>query len=165
MQKLYIIRHGFAGKKIEDEALDVERPLTKAGQKQIKKLAKSLKKLEVSFDRVLTSPLLRAKETAEIVNAACCDIKKVKVTDLLLPDSSSTHLIKFLNQKFKAANEVAIVGHEPFLSLFASFCLSKSKNSYVNLKKGGILMLEVDKVITPGGCRLSWLMEPKKKSK
>jgi phosphohistidine phosphatase len=56
--------------------------------------------------------------------------------------------------------KVAIVGHEPFLSGFASYCLSKSKSSYIKLKKGGILMLEMEGALKPGQCRLAWLMEP-----
>jgi len=57
-------------------------------------------------------------------------------------------------------DKIAIVGHEPFLSGFASYCLSKSKNSFIRLKKGGILALEVDNMLKPGQSRLAWLMEP-----
>ena len=160
MLELYMIRHGLAGKKIEDETTDDERPLNKKGKEKMKDIAKGLKELKISFDMILTSPLLRSKESAEIVNAYCSETKEVTVTDLLVPDAPYNNLIKFLN-KFKDVKKVAIVGHEPFLSGFASYCLSKNKSPLMNLKKGGILMLEIDNVIKPGRCILSWLMEPK----
>lgn len=159
MLELYIIRHGLAGSCLEDEKQDEKRPLKKKGKEQMKDIAKGLKKLNIDFDIVLTSPLLRSKESAEIVNAYCGDSKKVMVTDLLSPGSSFVNLIRFLNKQ-KGSKKVAIVGHEPFLSGFASYCLSKNKNSLMNLKKGGVLKLEVDETIKPGGCLLSWLMEP-----
>jgi phosphohistidine phosphatase len=160
MLELYIIRHGLAGTSLDDEAMDQERPLTKKGKAKMKEIAKGLKEMKIGFDIVLTSPLLRAKESAEILNAYCGNSKKVSITDLLSPEASYNNLIKFLN-KLKGSEKVAIVGHEPFLSGFASFCLSKNKSSLMNLKKGGVLMLEIDKVIKPGRCVLSWLMEPK----
>ena len=69
MLELYIIRHGLAGKSLEDETMDDERPLKKKGKEKMKEIAKGLKELKIGFDVVLTSPLLRAKESAEIVNA------------------------------------------------------------------------------------------------
>ena len=159
MQELYMIRHGLAGKRIEDETSDDERPLNKKGKEKMKDIAKSLKEQKICFDVVLTSPLLRSKESAEIVNGHCSDTKEVTVTDLLIPGASYSNLIKFLN-KLKNVEKVAIVGHEPFLSSFASYCLTKDKDSFINLKKGGILMLEIDEVIRPGRCVMSWLMEP-----
>lgn len=160
MIELYIIRHGFAGKSLDDEKLDEKRPLKKKGKEMMKDIAKGLKELNVSFDAVLTSPLLRSKESAEIVNSYCCDTKESTVTNLLRPGASFNNLIKLLNT-LKDSKKIALVGHEPFLSEFASYCLSKNKSSFMNLKKGGVLMLEIDKVIKPGRCTLAWLMEPK----
>lgn len=159
MLELYIIRHGLAGSPLEDEKMDEERPLEKKGKAKMKKIGKSLKKMNISFDQVLTSPLLRAKETAEIINKYC-GIKDVIITDLLKPGSSYLKLIKFLNE-LKDLQKVAIVGHEPFLSSFASYCLTKSESSYINLKKGGVLVLEINKVIKPNQCKLSLLIQPK----
>jgi phosphohistidine phosphatase len=158
MLELYIIRHGLAGIGLEDEALDHARPLKKKGREQMKGIAKALKQLNTSFDRVITSPLLRAKESAEIINKYCGTIKEVMVTDLLKPGASFEKMTKFLNEL--KHEKIAIVGHEPFLSGFASYCLSNSKSSFIKLKKGGVLMLEIDGVIKPEQCKLSWLMEP-----
>lgn len=159
MLELYIIRHGLAGKALPDAAMDQERPLKKKGKEQMNDIAKALQKRKIAFDVVVASPLLRAKESAEIVNAHCNKKKKVTVTDLLRPDASYSDLIKFLN-KLKGSKTVAIVGHEPFLSGFASYCLTKNKQSLMTLKKGGVLKLDVQSVLKPGKCTLSWLVEP-----
>lgn len=159
MLELYIIRHGLAGQCLEDKMMDEERPLKKKGKEQLKEIAKGLEKHNICFDIVLTSPLLRAKQSAEIINSHCGKNKGVTETNHLKPGASYINLIKFLN-KLKNKNKVAIVGHEPFLSGFASYCLSKSKTSFINLKKGGIIKLETDKMIKPGHCIMSWLTEP-----
>lgn len=159
MLELYLIRHGLAGKSLADQTSDEKRPLSKKGKEKMKEIAKGLKKLDICFEMVLTSPLIRAKETAEIVQAYCGATKKVSVTSLLKPGSSYDNLIKFLN-KYKKHQRIALVGHEPFLSGFASYCLAQSENSFINLKKGGILVLENDAMIKPGECVLTWLMEP-----
>ncbi len=159
MLELYMIRHSLAGRSLEDEAMDHERPLTKKGKEKMRDVSKGLQRLKIRFDVVVTSPLQRSKESAEIVNAYCSDTKEVIVTDLLCPGASYNNLIKFLN-KLKDFKKVAIVGHEPFLSGFASYCLTNNKHSLMSLKKGGVLKLEMEKVIKPGKCMLSWLMEP-----
>lgn len=159
MLELYIIRHGLAGKPLEDESLDEERPMTKKGKDRMKDIAKGLEELGVSFDVIVSSPLARAKETAEIVDKYCCDADGIEYTDLLKPGATYDGLISYLNG-LEGKDTVAIVGHEPFLSGFASYCLSKGKNSFIRLKKGGVLALEMDGELKPGQCKLAWLMEP-----
>lgn len=160
MLELYMIRHGPAGKTMEDGINDDKRPLTKKGNEKMKDIAKALRDQKISFDMILTSPLLRSMETAEIVNDYCGATKEVTITDLLIPGASCNNLIKFLN-KFKEAKRIAIIGHEPFLSSFASYCISKNMTSLMKLKKGGILKVEINDTIRPGRCILSALMEPK----
>lgn len=159
MLELYIIRHGLAGKSLTEQDLDEARPLSKKGQKKMKKIAKGLKNLKIQFDEILSSPLPRSKETADILTMYCGDRKQVAVTDLLKPNSSYNALVKLLNT-YRAHKNIAIVGHEPFLSSFVSYCLTKNTPPLIYLKKGGILKLEIDEVVKPGGCKLSWLMEP-----
>lgn len=159
MLELYIIRHALAGKPLEDASLDEARPLTKKGKDRMKAIAKGLDKQGASLDLVISSPLCRAKETADIVCKYCGDAEEVTVTDLLKPGSTYEGLIEYLNG-LEGPEKVAIVGHEPFLSGFASFCLAKSKNSFITLKKGGVIRLDVEGTLKPGQCKLSWLMAP-----
>lgn len=160
MLKLYVIRHGIAGKSLDNELQDEARSLTKKGRDKIKEIAKGMKELAVEFDLVITSPLLRAKESAEIINDYCGSDHPLIVSDLLRPGSSYEELIKFLNS-LKDNENIAIIGHEPFLSGFSSYCLSKSKNPFLTIKKGGALILEMEGAIKPGQCKLSWLMDSK----
>jgi|SRR5271157_748493 len=159
MQELYIIRHGLAGIRMEDAGGDESRPLTDKGKAKMKDIAKGLKALGVSFDKVLTSPLARAEQTADILKKYCVDAENIEATDLLRPGFAKDDLISYLN-KIDGAGSIAIVGHEPDLSEFASYCLSKGKSSFIILKKGGVLKLETDGPIKPGKCGLCWLMEP-----
>jgi phosphohistidine phosphatase len=158
MKELYIIRHGLAGIRMEDAAHDESRPLTAKGKDKMKDIAKGLKELGVSFDKVLTSPLARAEQTADVLKKYCVDGGHIEVTDLLKPGTSKDDLIRYLNKL--DADSVAIVGHEPDLGEFASYCLSKSQSSFIILKKGGVMKLEMDGPVKPGKCGLCWLMEP-----
>lgn len=159
MVQLYIIRHGEA-KNLEKAVGDEARPLTKKGREKIKEIAKGLKEWNIRFHIVFSSPLLRSKESAEIINTFCSDSNEIMITDSLLPESKFIDLLKLLDGQ-DGLTKIAIVGHEPFLSRFASYCLSKSKHSFINIKKGGALILEADGPIKPGHCKLSWLMEPR----
>lgn len=150
MLELYIIRHGIA-EKDGGEMGDEGRRLTKKGKEKMKEVAKELKKGDIHFDLILTSPLLRAKETAEIVVKQCGS--KMTETDLLKPGAEYQDLIKYCN-KLKGYKRIAVVGHEPFLSGFASYCLAKTEISFIDLKKGGVLMLDVGGTLKPGACVL-----------
>jgi phosphohistidine phosphatase len=159
MKELFIIRHGPAGKSLDDTKMDETRPLTKKGKKKMKDIAKGLSDMDIQFDRIVTSPLVRCSETADILSKCCVDKKSVEPIDALRPGGSSDELIGYLNA-LDGVNTVAIVGHEPFLSEFASYCLAKSKNSFIDLKKGGIIALEFGGMIKPGTGKLCWMMEP-----
>lgn len=157
MKELYIIRHGEAGDPFADWQLDEKRPLTEEGKQIMKEVAKALQKMKVHFDEMLTSPLIRALQTAECIKS-CCK-KDLTITDLLKPGSSCEALIRALNE-LKGCKTVAIVGHEPFLSTFASYCLTKQTYSLLDLKKGGVVCLEIDGPIIAGQCTLKSLQTP-----
>jgi phosphohistidine phosphatase len=159
MKELCIIRHGLAGNGMEDERRDEKRPLTAQGKVKMKGVAGGLKRLGVSFDVILTSPLTGATETAEIVDEYCGNGREPLRTDLLKPGASFDKLIARLNT-LDRVDRVALVGHESSLSEFASYCLSAALGSFISLKKGGVLMLEVHGRLKPGECTLSWLMKP-----
>ena len=159
MKELCIIRHGLAGTGMEDERRDEKRPLTAQGKAKIKDVAGGLQRLGVCFDVILTSPLARATETADIVDEYCGNGRAPLRTDLLKPGASFDKLIVRLNM-LEPVDRVALVGHESSLSEFASYCLSAALGSFISLKKGGVLMLEVHGRLKPGECTLAWLMKP-----
>ncbi|HEY3422605.1 MAG TPA: phosphohistidine phosphatase SixA [Methanocellaceae archaeon] len=159
MKELFIIRHGPAGKSLDDKKLDEARPLTKKGKEKMKEIARGLSDMDISFDKIVTSPLLRCAETADILSKCSGGKKSVESIDALKPGGSGDELIGYLNA-LDGVDNVAIVGHEPFLSEFASYCLAKSKNSFIDLKKGGVIALEFGGMIKPGAGKICWMMEP-----
>ena len=159
MKELFIVRHGPAGKPLEDKKLDEARPLTKKGKEKMKDIVKGLSDMNISFDRIVTSPLTRCTESADILSKCCTGKKGVEPIDALKPGGSVDDVIGYLNA-LDGVENVAIVGHEPFLSEFASYCLAKSKNSFIDLKKGGVIALEFGGMIKPGTGKMCWMMEP-----
>lgn len=158
MNALYVVRHGIAEERGEDRA-DEARELTARGRDRMKQVAKGLADEGVRFDVILTSPLARALQTARILEKYCVDGGSLEETELLEPDGSFDELIDHLNG-LEGVENVAIVGHEPFLSGFITYCLAGKKPSFIRLKKGGVAALEIDGTVKPGHCSLVWLMEP-----
>lgn len=158
MKALYVVRHGIAEERSEDGE-DAARELTGKGKDRMKQVAKSLAAEGVKFDVILSSPLVRAVQTARILEKHCTDGGPAVVTELLRGDASFDDLIGDLNG-LEGAGSVAIVGHEPFLSGFVSYCLSGQPASFVRMKKGSVAALEVAGAVQPGHCILAWLLEP-----
>jgi phosphohistidine phosphatase len=157
MKALYVVRHGIAEERdaaVEDDT----RKLTGKGKDRMKLVAKGLADPGVRFDVLMTSPLDRAAQTARILEKNCSE-GEAEVTELLKPDASFDDLVNGLN-RHEGVDSVAIVGHEPFLSGFISYCLSGQKSSFIRLKKGGVASLEIDGTVKPGQCALVWLLEP-----
>jgi phosphohistidine phosphatase len=157
---LYIIRHAIA----VDEGLpeygdDSQRPLTDKGKKKMRQIAKGLRTLGVDFDLVLSSPYLRAKETAEIL----ADVFKVKedvaLSDNLTPMGDPDLLISEMNEKYRA-NSVALVGHEPQLTSLIGLLVSENAGMDISLKKGGVCRLSVDDLHHIRKATLEWLITP-----
>ena len=97
--------------------------------------------LKLSFDLILSSPYLRARQTAEIVAEALKARKKLELTDSLTPGGSPKKLVELLNQLQPAPESVMLVGHEPYLSGLVSLLVSGEARSAVVMKKGGLCKL------------------------
>jgi phosphohistidine phosphatase len=147
---IYFLRHGAADwpdwKKPDDE-----RPLTEKGKKEMHEVGAFLANLSVKPDIVLTSPLPRASQTAEIA-ARYIDSKYVE-EELLKPGFGRSELKKLL--KKRSGNSVMLVGHEPDFSK----TVGKLTGARVKLSKAGIALVEVDANLGSG--KLLWLFPPK----
>ena len=158
---LYILRHGIA---VEHGATgyenDDERPLTSKGERKMRMIAEAMKALEISFDSILSSPLVRARQTAEIVADALKSRKRLALTDALAPQASAKPLIEYLNKQ-GAADDVLLVGHEPFLSRLISLLISGDSEASVLLKKGGFCKLSTEHLKHGKCATLEWLLTPK----
>jgi phosphohistidine phosphatase len=147
---LYFLRHGEADWPDWDGP-DDERPLTKKGKKEIKKLAKFLTCLDVDLDEILTSPLPRAAQTAEIV------AKRYSLSahedDRLKPGFNSGDLEKIVKDRYDLA--LMIAGHEPDFT----HVISSITGADLKLSKGGLGLVDLDPSSMKG--KLLWLFPPK----
>ena len=162
MRQYVIIRHAlaedredFAKKDLPDDA----RPLTRQGRIKMKQAAIGLTRILKGVDLVVTSPLLRAVQTAEIIAKACND-RPVVETPLLSPGNAPDHLLQLLLQ-YPEDQRIALVGHEPDLSCWISWALTGSDIPFLHLKKGGVCLIEFPQQVVPGKAELRWLLTPK----
>jgi phosphohistidine phosphatase len=159
-----IIRHAIARDRQQfsrTESDDGLRPLTPTGRRRMRGAARGLRRAVPKIDLLATSPLTRARQTADIVAAAYRrqGLKTVALPQLT-PDASVHALLKWL-QEHKADSTVALVGHEPQLGTFASWLLTGLQESFIEMKKGGACLVEMKEAVRPGRARLLWLLKPK----
>ena len=163
---LYIIRHAVAeeredfAKKNADDSL---RPLTGKGKKKLQKMILGLEKEFEKLDLILTSPYLRAKQSAQII-ADITDETKIVESAELVPHAPPQALLKWLKNHCAQFKKVAIVGHEPQLSSFTSYLLTGNpKESFIEIKKSSIALVEIGNFedITASKSKLIWLASPK----
>jgi len=159
---LYILRHGIAvepGSPGYEE--DADRPLTPEGECKLRRITEAMEALDLSFDLILSSPFLRARQTAEIVAEALKARKRLDYSDSLKPGGSSRKLVEHLDHLRPRPDDVLLVGHEPYLSELISLLVSGKEGFGVVLKKGGLCKLAADS-LQPGRCAmLEWLLTPK----
>jgi phosphohistidine phosphatase len=155
--KLLLIRHGPAG---DPEAWEREgrddrlRPLTPDGKNDMRQAAAGLATLVRHIGALVTSPLVRAVQTAEIVaDEYDC---KVVTSDALEPDRDPEEVLKWLREQ-GLSGTVGLVGHEPHLSSLVGYLLAGKRISFIELKKGGACLLEVTSPSPVGGL-LEWLL-------
>lgn len=160
--KLYLLRHGEAAAPGDSRyANDADRPLTSKGIRRIKQLAHRLRGLGVAFEVICSSPLVRARETAEIVERGLRLHSRLELTDHLAPTGDFDGLIAQVNHIRPQPDAVLLVGHEPYLSALISRLCAGGQSLALNLKKGGLCRLEVE-TLRAGRCAtLEWLLSPR----
>ena len=160
---LYLMRHAIAVARDEPGVdTDGERPLSPKGIKRMRKAARGLKRLEIPFDALLTSPLLRARQTADVVAPLIGLEGQIEVISGLTPESSVDNLISDLTG-YQNREHLLLVGHEPLLSQTVSFLLGAKKNETlgIELKKAGLCRIEIDGLPADKPGKLHWLLAPK----
>jgi phosphohistidine phosphatase len=160
--KLYILRHGDAAAHGDPRYKETERPLTPKGIRRTKLLAHALRQMEISFDAIFSSPLTRARQTADIVQRGLhLTAKKLSLTDHLAPSGSMENLVQDLNALGPASKNVLLVGHEPYLSGFISLLCVGGPDLLLELKKGALCRLETDVPSCSRCATLEWLLPPR----
>lgn len=156
---LYFLRHGKAFKRSPKFRPDSIRPLTPEGEELMHDVAAGIKRLELDFDLILTSPYIRAAKTAEIFHEVIKE-GKLQVTKSLISEADPLEVIHEIEQKYSKQESIVLVGHEPHMSHLMSVLLSGDQTMSIDLKKSGFAKLCIDD-LTPGKCAcLKWLMTP-----
>lgn len=161
--ELYLIRHGIAAKR-EAYVNDEERRLTDKGRKKTGKVAKQLRKRGLHFDVILTSPLVRARETAAILQNTGLGSQVEEFTSLA-PDGDIHTWVSWLREWQKNVPEescLALVGHQPDLGNWAEALVWGNAQEKLILKKAGVIGLNIPATATPiGQSELFLLTSPK----
>ena len=158
--ELYFFRHGLAAPK-DDAAYpnDADRPLTDEGIRKTREAAQGLRSLGISCDRILTSPWIRASQTADVV-AKVLDLRKqVDVVPELAGDRSVGDLLAALGDHRES--RLLLVGHEPQMSMTISRLLSGGPEIQIELKKSGVGAIEVESLPPQKPGKLLWLLTAK----
>ena len=154
---LYLIRHAIAEEE-SPSGEDSQRELTDKGAKKMRLIAKGLRTLGVDFDLILSSPYVRAVQTAEILSEVFKK-KKFVLSDHLTPMGDIDLLIAEINEKY-SVNSLAIVGHEPYLSGLVSLLTAGGTPVEMTFKKGGVCHLSTDDLHHTHKATLEWLLTP-----
>ncbi|MDJ0735591.1 MAG: phosphohistidine phosphatase SixA [Nostocaceae cyanobacterium] len=160
--ELYLIRHGIAQAATGD-IKDEERALTKEGRKKTEKVAKRFLELGLNFDLIATSPLVRARQTAQILIATGLSSQIEDCTHLAFDGDIHTWLKDWLLPKNYPPNtKLALVGHEPCLSNWAEILVWGEAKGNIVLKKAGMIGIKVPEIESPlGHSQMFWLTPPK----
>jgi phosphohistidine phosphatase len=158
--KVFFLRHGEAGRRITIPSKDFERSLTASGVAEIEEIAESMKDMDIEFDKFASSPLARARETAEIVSKVYKQAGKLEMWDELKPEANRLDLYRRLS-KMKQDADVLLVGHEPFMTTVISEIISGSLSAKISLKKAGLARVQIDSFTPKASGELRWLLTPK----
>jgi phosphohistidine phosphatase len=158
--QLYVVRHGIAIDREDPKCPpDPERYLTEEGVEKTKEVAKGVVALGATADLLLSSPYVRAIQTAEIFASALEYAKqKIRRTDLLLPGGEPSMLFREL-AKDKQSSSIFLFGHAPQLDDVIATALG-AKHHLTSLKKAGVALIELKRV-SPPSAQIVWLAPPK----
>jgi phosphohistidine phosphatase len=156
--QLFLIRHGIAEERGDAWPDDAKRPLSEDGIERFQKSARGLARLDVWIDVVLTSPLVRARQTAEIVASAFDPRPSIITIESLAPGGSYASLVADL-EKHGRKTRIALVGHEPGIGELGARLIG-SRHSF-EFKKGAVCRIDVDEIPPVGPGDLRWFLTPK----
>jgi phosphohistidine phosphatase len=158
MLELFLIRHGVAEERGEEWPDDSRRPLTPDGIARLRKAARGLNAIGVGFDQIVTSPLVRTRQTADVFSEELKSKPPVATSDALAPAGAPPAVIQEITKHVRKAR-VALVGHEPNLGELAALLIGA--RTPLAFKKGGICRIDFDMLPPKGGGMLRWFLTPK----
>jgi phosphohistidine phosphatase len=156
--ELYIVRHAIAAERGAEWPDDGKRPLTERGIERFREVVDGLVWLGVDVDAVFTSPLVRAKQTADHLASGLPSKPPIIVVGALAPGHVPAEIMEAVAHEGRGRKRVAVVGHEPDLGELAGW-LAGSRRA-IPMKKGGVCRFDLDAISTRHGT-LAWLLPPK----
>jgi len=158
MLELYLVRHGLAAERGKDWPDDSKRPLTPEGIARLRKSARGLTAIDVTFDQIVTSPLVRARQTAEVLAEGLKGKPPIVTADSLAPAGSSAAVMQEIARHVRNPR-VALVGHEPNMGELAAQLIGARMP--LEFKKGGMCRIDFDVLPPKGTGMLRWFLPPR----
>jgi phosphohistidine phosphatase len=155
--ELYLIRHGVAEERGSAYRDDTKRPLSEAGTDALRKAACGLARFGVSFDLVLTSPLVRARQTADVLAAALRPRPSIIEIAALAPGGTFQALVEELAAR-TSGHRIALIGHEPDLSQLAARLAGLRQP--LPFKKGAVCRIDFAAAPPSPPGTLRWFLPP-----
>jgi phosphohistidine phosphatase len=156
--ELYIVRHAIAAERGPEWPDDSKRPLTERGMERFKEVVDGLVWLDVQVDAVLTSSLVRAKQTAQFLSSGLPSRPPLKEIEALSPGHVPPEIMEQVAREARNHKRVAVVGHEPDLGELAGWLLGMRRA--IPMKKGGVCRIDLDSLSSRHGT-LVWHLPPK----
>ncbi|MSO18845.1 MAG: phosphohistidine phosphatase SixA [Acidobacteria bacterium] len=158
--QLILIRHGSAEDSNPAQPHDdAARRLTDKGKRKMREISKGLCRLIARSDWIVTSPLIRAKETAEIVAMELPPSRSIAICSDLSPGGTLKNILRFIS-KYPECQRIILVGHETGLSTLAAHLIGATGAAGLSLKKGGCCLIRFDEAVEESAGRLMWLLTP-----
>jgi phosphohistidine phosphatase len=156
--ELYLVRHAIAAERGPEWPDDTLRPLTERGISRFKGVVGGLRWLDLSLDEVLTSPLVRAKQTADLLAGGLNQVPVVKILDALAPGYAPAATMSQVARSARG-RRVALVGHEPALGELAAYLIGAPRA--LPFRKGGACRIDVEGLSSKRAGTLVWFMPPR----
>lgn len=156
--ELYLIRHGLAAERGPEYPDDGERPLTARGVTSLREEARGLVSLGVTFDLIIASPLVRTRQTAEVLAGALPDSPRIVTSDALAPAGTTAAVLEEIARHRREAR-LALVGHEPHIGELAGALLGA--RTAIPFKKGAICRIDVEGRPPQRAGELRWFLPPR----
>jgi len=156
--ELYLIRHGIAEDRGDAWPDDSKRPLTEEGIARLRKIARGLQRFGVAIDVLVTSPVVRTRQTAEVVAATFDPRPPIVTAESLTPGGSYQALLADL-EKQSRRKRIAVVGHDPSIGEIAARLIG-SRHALA-FKKGAVCRIDVETLPPAGPGTLRWFATPR----
>lgn len=159
--ELFVLRHGKAVPHGSPEYAENERPLTADGIEEMELIAKAFPELRVNPKRIVSSPFIRARQTAEIAAKKFSAAERIDFSEYLTPEADAGAFFEELLKSPDVPESMMLVGHEPYLSKLISMLTTGRQDAGLDMKKAGLARLEVDEWKFGKSAVLNWLLTPK----